>query len=665
MLPARGLAREGAQADNRRSDSPVLGLLGEPVLATQDTLHALPQRDSTDIGYASRMPSTLARSPSAAAAAVAAGAPYKTSTSPMASRSVAASPAVERRRAHSVTEFDSSVGPLSPDPGAIPRRLPSVAKVEQKGGFKAYHKPIRPAASSSESTPPNPPPEQPAISRSSADETSETGIIAIGMALGSPTHPPDDTMTAWRPQFMTTVAAGTGNSQSPSKEDSSKPKPRKWGIFGRSKSKRGKGPDARQEGQPTSAASASGLARSMSSAAGSRWVQDNGAKDAKSAITSPRQKPIARSQTETIMGTRTNAPMSMPREAISPVPPAQNNEERSSRTGGNTQSAAQSSSESHVGENFLDVEIPDITMERYSVMFGHLLQHRSASSLLARRQATQDRIKAIKEGEANMQQFERRKNPSPGAPAIWGSTIPPMHLAPRKRGGGHGLHSRLRSNTSPAMLPSPSQSSFDGSETPREQLRARHIAESTSHDSGIDEATATSRPTERPQLISKFRQHSLSHQTNSPSAVGERASPMAKDDKFQIHVQSLDDREISPSTWNSTHPPLANPTSHSYASKDSGRSRLDSSTGKSRAASLSEEDPEKSPTDPVEVSIAKQITVSRQQRALLGPLQRHELESKRINETKSSTPRLVDPRQDPDSPKAIHRKSERVIVERA
>ncbi|POR38813.1 Uncharacterized protein TPAR_00990 [Tolypocladium paradoxum] len=662
MPRARGLAGGGAQADGRPSESPVLGLLGEPVLVTHDALHALPQRDSTDISYASRMPSNLTRSPSSLG--VAAEAPYNTSTSPMASRSAAASPAAEGQRTDAVTEFDSSVGLQSPDPRAIPRRLPSVAKVGQKGVFRFYHKPIPAAASSSENTPSNPPPEQPAISKSPTGETPETGIIAIGMALGSPTHPPDYASTAWRPQFMTTVTAGTGDSQSPKKEDSSKFKPRKWGIFGRSKSKRGKGPDARQEGQPTGAARANGLFRSTSSAAGPRSVQDAAAQEAKRAITSPGHKPIARSQTEPRMGERMNAPMSIPRKATSPMSPAKDNEERSSRIGGNTQGAAQSSSESHLGENFLGVEIPDITMERYSVMFGHLLQHRSTSSLLARRQATQDRLKAIKKGDANMQQLELGKQ-SPGVPAIWGSTISPVRLASRKMGPGHGLSPRMRSNTSAAMLPSPSQSSFDGTETPRERLGARYIAESTRHDSGTDEATATSKPMERPKLISKFHRQSSFRQTNGPSAAGEGASSMIQDDMFQTPVQSPDGHKISRSTWNSAHPPLAEPTPRSHASKDSERSLLDSPTAKSIAASPSKEDPERTPTDPVEVSIARQISISRQQRALLGPLQRHALENRRVSETKSSTPRLVDPRQDPDSPKAMHRKSERVIVERA
>ena len=50
----------------------------------------------------------------------------------------------------------------------------------------------------------------------------------------------------------------------------------------------------------------------------------------------------------------------------------------------------------------LDVDIPSIEMERYSVMFGSLLQKPTgtSSSLLARRQATLDRLKTVNEALA-------------------------------------------------------------------------------------------------------------------------------------------------------------------------------------------------------------------------------------------------------------------------
>ena len=55
------------------------------------------------------------------------------------------------------------------------------------------------------------------------------------------------------------------------------------------------------------------------------------------------------------------------------------------------------------GGLMLDVDIPSIHMERYSIMFGSLLQKPSntSSSLLARRQATLDRLKTVNEALAS------------------------------------------------------------------------------------------------------------------------------------------------------------------------------------------------------------------------------------------------------------------------
>lgn len=54
------------------------------------------------------------------------------------------------------------------------------------------------------------------------------------------------------------------------------------------------------------------------------------------------------------------------------------------------------------GGLLLDVDIPSVQMERYSIMFGSLLQKptASSSSLLARRQATLDRLKTVNEALA-------------------------------------------------------------------------------------------------------------------------------------------------------------------------------------------------------------------------------------------------------------------------
>jgi hypothetical protein len=51
------------------------------------------------------------------------------------------------------------------------------------------------------------------------------------------------------------------------------------------------------------------------------------------------------------------------------------------------------------GKTLLDVDIPDVHMERYSIMFGSVLGKSTgnSSSLLARRQATLDKLKTVNE----------------------------------------------------------------------------------------------------------------------------------------------------------------------------------------------------------------------------------------------------------------------------
>lgn len=61
------------------------------------------------------------------------------------------------------------------------------------------------------------------------------------------------------------------------------------------------------------------------------------------------------------------------------------------------------------GEPLLNVEIPSVEMERYSVMFGSVIKPTaSASSLLARRQATLDRLKVVNEAIAEHVSVPRR-----------------------------------------------------------------------------------------------------------------------------------------------------------------------------------------------------------------------------------------------------------------
>ncbi|KAH7386171.1 hypothetical protein BKA64DRAFT_135329 [Cadophora sp. MPI-SDFR-AT-0126] len=125
------------------------------------------------------------------------------------------------------------------------------------------------------------------------------------------------------------------------------------------------------------------------------------------------------------------------------------------------------------GAGLLDVDIPSIQMERYSVLFSSVLQkpQSQSSSLLARRQATLDKLKTVNEAlaskerelEAKSKLLMPRRATSPGfktqSPAF--SLFP---STPRTRDPSPSSRSRpsvtlQRSNTSPAAL-SPSRPSF-------------------------------------------------------------------------------------------------------------------------------------------------------------------------------------------------------------
>lgn len=126
----------------------------------------------------------------------------------------------------------------------------------------------------------------------------------------------------------------------------------------------------------------------------------------------------------------------------------------------------------------LAVDIPSIQMERYSVMFSQLLESTkdspkkiSTSNLLARRQATLDRLKTVNESIAELeleeqrlgvksQQNSRRMTSPMASPSL--SLYPggPRHLTPSASAAANKHDQRLhRSNTSPAML-SPNRMTF-------------------------------------------------------------------------------------------------------------------------------------------------------------------------------------------------------------
>ncbi|KAJ9138891.1 hypothetical protein NKR23_g8163 [Pleurostoma richardsiae] len=145
---------------------------------------------------------------------------------------------------------------------------------------------------------------------------------------------------------------------------------------------------------------------------------------------------------------------------------------------------------------------------------------------------------------------------------------------------------------------------------------------------------------------------------------------------------------ISEPQWQMVSPPAsaAPSTTVSNASSSTPKKSAPSSASSAQTPatqpSVDIDEPDTALKTAVEVSIARQISISRQQRQLLRPLQTSLSQrgprgaspgatgpklgrNERLNETKYSTPTLVVPQETLDSQLAQHRRSERVVLEAA
>ncbi|KAI1495653.1 hypothetical protein F5X99DRAFT_115106 [Biscogniauxia marginata] len=357
----------------------------------------------------------------------------------------------------------------------------------------------------------------------------------------------------------------------------------------------------------------------------------------------------------------------------------------------------------------LDVEIPDVTMERYSVMFGSVLQPQP-SSLLARRQATLQKLKSIddaveqeEEEKHHIKSRHRESQPATKSPgfALFPSTpsSKPRNLqAPRSS-------PHLRSNTSPAMLPSPSRGTFDHQPSSDDVPVFNHLKHPPTHHTKSKLTIATlSRAREQQEAVKEHQfGNDQSTLVDSPSSIGSPVIEVAKmealrpsahhlppEPKWQMMNSSQvtvstaisvsSERKRSPSSAASSAP-----THVTQISQDIEEARLAENSGNAKM-------------NPVEISIARQISISRQQQKMLQPLRARAAaaspsaasyssgsrgavspanmspmvmtnprmpiaSTERIAETKTLTPTVVHPADPWDLQLAQNRKSERVILE--
>lgn len=284
----------------------------------------------------------------------------------------------------------------------------------------------------------------------------------------------------------------------------------------------------------------------------------------------------------------------------------------------------------------LNVQIPDTKMERYSVMFHDVLNRgpskEPAASLLARRQATLERLKTIKQGtELEVQPQDRdigklpRRATSP-QPTMETPRLSIFPVPPNGRAvptvaipGPNSSKPVTRSNTSPGRLPSPTQQSFDA------RPRPSYVV------------TGSSRTLEVPN---PFGMHPpLSGGSSKPQEpifptdtsfhFGADQSGLMLDSPTSMESQELEEliaaEPLKPTVyeprWQMISPTTATSSSMKSANSDRrGRSPSAASSASHVTKPSTDMDPMEALQNAVEVSIARQISISREQRNLLRPL---------------------------------------------
>jgi hypothetical protein len=345
-------------------------------------------------------------------------------------------------------------------------------------------------------------------------------------------------------------------------------------------------------------------------------------------------------------------------------------------------------SASPIGGGLLNIDIPDIRLERYSVMFSGVLNPSGTkSSLLERRQATLERLKTISdelENELEREGLRPRRATSPqpmkspsfslfpqtpsrqsGMIAVSGSAMASTSsLAPPR-----GL---TRSNTSPAYLPSPSRATFElppqqpSPEQPRREKKTVTIVSPRAMDernraAQVEKLREQQQTQQRHQARSHlqpaasaaaafhFHPNESSLNLDSPHSDSSALSSEDEDEDARTTHRRAFPSSLKPSLgpepqWEIITPPSSTSTS-SASSADSAststtipsppttttqttaaatkkRSPSTSSSLTSRPsldARVSVDEDDAALKAAVEISIARQISISRQQRRLLRP----------------------------------------------
>ncbi|OAQ99462.1 hypothetical protein LLEC1_03677 [Akanthomyces lecanii] len=342
----------------------------------------------------------------------------------------------------------------------------------------------------------------------------------------------------------------------------------------------------------------------------------------------------------------------------------------------------------------LDIEIPDTKLERYSVMFGSLLEkQQSTGSLLARRQATLARIRAL-EDEVRREHYDglqrSRRSTSPSMTPVRAHAAElPADSAP----GINVVPLRLRSNTFP-MIAKEAEALTPKETPPDDQLDSP----GTSMLSPASQASPFRDSQGRPFLHSKFHKPSV-ESIRSPyfrqAAERETATalsppPPGPSRRVPENSSSNSSRNVVTTSYSAMPGPAKQVEIPSRSTSLYNRGRVGLPAAPKPKPNSKPASKEEALEDAAEVSIARQISISRQQRRFLEPLQERERrrarankhikaasqismdDGKRIAETKTATPTIIHPSGENqesgqnESPRQhMYRRSEQVTIEGA
>ncbi|QUC22566.1 uncharacterized protein UV8b_06807 [Ustilaginoidea virens] len=483
-------------------------------------------------------------------------------------------------------------------------------------------------------------------------EADTAGIGASDVAPASPAAHQNWHWNPSRPQVVTTISA-TGDNRAEGQHQKnllSRSKSWKRGIFARSRPRRIKDDGPPCDLQKPVFAASTNPSRADFTAEG---LSGAGFERSREIAFLLEKKPLERPCTEpTASDLRrldhvSETPGIVP--LISEVPGLQ--QAAQGRTGAALQGEIQ--------QLLLDVEIPAATLERYSVMFASLLEQRR--SLVAPRQNTSDDLRALgKDNSCNGHQREARiisrRNLTRDRDL---PPIPPLHLehiqaAPPLQ----QLGSRLRSNTSPAIMTPSSEFYANAEQYDDEQSKHPLIVRlaSAQLQNSCTEDDASLHEGARVQLRSKFHIQSPMQQTfgsnstaslfDDPDGFANHTGPSSSPPAAQIDPESSTRTENSACSSTTdiaqTQPQPAQHATWSPAFKCSSDAQ-ESLT--SSLSSRTEEEPvaeqEKALQDAIQVSIARQISISREQSRMLGSWQMRSSKRSRLAAATTATPRLV------------------------